>query len=113
MPSLERFPGFSSKLIFANINEKKQVLLNSLYAICELITKDVHFVKCSLGNSAIVVLSSGGDCEAEFWVRSQIDRIRIKFFRKNRILTGSEFSGKKPDADLYPAEKPDIDMVQS
>merc|ERR1719239_511350 len=96
------------------MKKKNKILLNSLYAICELITKDVHFVKCSLGNSAIVVLSSGGDCEAEFWVRSQIDRIRIKFFRKKkRILTGSEFSGKKPDADLYPAEKPNIDMVQS
>merc|ERR1719239_1232308 len=76
------------------MKKKNKILLNSLYAICELITKDVHFVKCSLGNSAIVVLSSGGDCEAEFWVRSQIDRIRIKFFRKNRILTGSEFSEK-------------------
>jgi len=67
-------------LVFANINEKQQTPFK--FAICELITKDVHFVKCSLGNSAIVVLSSGGDCEAEFWVRSQIDRIRIKFFRK-------------------------------
>jgi len=107
VPSLEKFPGVSSKLVFANINEKKEQ--NPFkFAICYM---RIDYQGCPFCQMLAGKLC---DCSAKLgrWLRSRVlgpvpdwpdpDQILQK---KNRILTGSEFSGKKPDADLYPAEK--------